>query len=678
VWINLPMFEYSPTGFALSAYAQEEFSEFVTNLNVQIAPEIAHGSLSCLPVWAALLVLTHDYEIQHKYVVIKSKMSPTAYICVLSKINVDSVITFFATNKCDYVKTFLLFDDIYSDFEFGEDFEHHLKHCKKGVSLPPTNMSGQLKLLVNAITLIDRSKGTVVVIGGGGPFYVTSGLSYHALAEMLPEMQFLIYDPLETYSVHADKPSNVTVFSQFFDYDQKKSYPDVNYVIDDVYYEVPAPLTRWTDRPVRDQIHEGYKGKFVVVVQKGEYVLIPTPQSHSNTYHTWIMGGGEIDKTSRPFRVYSSSGKFGPYDKEVIKKVGGNWIIDDSRVFTNLLQYNSLKSIFPNAAITMKALVANMKDYENCEIRDQYFYSGPEKRLYYNSRPMSFEGVQCVTCHFVRGMMRRLNVIESDARLLFVKVGGHSCQSFSHATKIHVSFEIKQLARKWAPKSFVVKEICRKYNYTEATVLSLLALKESAGELKLYKSYDGGRYGHVKYQRPPKFIARDKMTYFLKGLSFFLKCCFSGLSPVVGGPLNGYYGPHFRWYMDVIIPVDYDSKMLSDLEPSHTIYETPIRMFIRKDAVLNLENVRRVVEALCGWKGVVRYEEDCVWIDGNPINEDNTYVDKSFAKYIGYPILTSWKESFIDIMRARQQLARLIPYIVTSGLSKVDIPSVQN
>lgn len=554
----------------LSSDADHLFGEFKKEIEALVGFEVM-GSLSWPQMWCSAWVLFRDFYVENDRVIC---MVGEKFVFSTPVHNVDLFVSFLHANGGDLLATVNFFDDLNYEYDVGESFTVNLHHYKKGVP-EVGEQKGQLKLLVNAFEVLDKPKGNVLVLGGGGPYYATAGLTYHALAEALPNMNFLLYDPLEV----AGKCGNLEIRAECFKYDNEIiPYPD--FIIDDVYTLEPA-IVEWEDGPVIDRIPPAYVGKFIIDKQGKNYVLVATPGTHSNHSCFNVRGGGSIDKRTEPIQIFGTSGKYGPYDDNLLRKKFSSWRVLMSQKFENVKNYEYLVDKYPRAAITTKALFT---DYKESVIRSQHHYAGNERRAFFNCHLIPENGWECVVCHYVNWVARRWEVDTEVVRKLYVQVGGHSCKPHKHKTKVHVSFLLDQYARKWAPVDVVVEEVSRKTCYSAATVRSFMELKVRKGDLKVFKTYDGDRFANYKYTRPPSVVKNTDLQGFLLIMANLLGVKnFSGDYVVLGnGKLSGYVGSKYCNYAQIVVPVGMSSEDLHKLEVDYQLIEGPIRVFVDK------------------------------------------------------------------------------------------------
>jgi len=565
-----------------------------------------------VPIWAGLWVIFGDYVIEGDYVVM---MVESEYIFATRRCNVDAAVSFLYYNKCDYSLVLGVLDDPFGEIGVGESFLVRLDHIKIGEP-STTRESGQMKCCINAFEILDTPDANLVVIGGGGPMYTSSGLTYHAIAEEVPSIKMTIYDPVEVPS----QVGLVKVCAEYFDYDTDKVDNTVTHVIDDA-YRVQALPCQWEEREMVDLIHEGYVGKFVVVVKNNVYALIATPGHHTNHEYTHVMGGGEINKQLTPVLLFGTSGAYGPYDCRVIQRAFPKWYILDSQVFTNCRQYEQLKKIFPKAAITIKAL---REEYVGAVRRKQHYYVGNEERAYYNATLIPSVGLRCVVCHYVAAVSSRLKIPPERVRKIIVRVGGQDCQPHFHKVKCYADNLINQYARKWAPRKVIIEELVRKLGVTEQSVRSLMALKEQNGTIYFYKSYDGDRCARYKYAPVQSPIMVDQLENICLMMSYLYNF------QVIGNYMSGrsdfklYVGAEYVPYVEVVIPVEMSAVAYHKYETTHEYVEGVVRMFVFKGYFFEKKLMADLYDILVPYKGRAWRFDNGIRLGVSQLNYDGT------------------------------------------------------
>jgi len=347
------------------------FEDFKKTLIKEFGVEL-FGSKSAPPIWAAIWPLFGNYRIEGDYVsmLVQEREEFRTY-----RDNVDTACTYFIKNLSEIEKVFMVFQDPLEDIEVGESFENLVPHFK--LSEPKSkHEDGQLKVLMNAFEVLDSPLANVVVIGGGGPMYAVSGLTYHAIAESTPMSTWTVYEPLDLPL----KTSNLEIKAEYFNYDSEEVHTNVTHVIDDAYFTTFQD-TSWGDYKVIDTTSDGYVGKVTFIKRAHGVIMKPTPGGHSACGETEsrVVGGGNVNKRNKPPMMYGTSDKYGPYDFVSCTKSFPEWLIMRSVMFKNKRQFERLKKKFPNAAITTKAF---KDDYgPDVERRTQHYYGGNEERL---------------------------------------------------------------------------------------------------------------------------------------------------------------------------------------------------------------------------------------------------------------------------------------------------------
>jgi hypothetical protein len=566
-------------GYVFHPRKNSIFQEFCKEFGLKI-------SISMITPLASLWVLNNDYVIDNGYLF---AMFEKMQIFCTPVLNVDAVFSIVHLNKGNLTKVKEVITDTWCDFDVVDSFESVLPHYRRGMPVAKEE-NGQLKLLVNALETIDSPNGKVVVIGGGGPYHVVSGLSYYSISEEVKTLNFEVYDPLD--EPYMEK--NYCVIDDFFDYSSKTVRPDVKYVIDDAY---KTDTTECTFPPgeLIDEIYPGYVGKFVVVVKHGVQCIVATPGSHKNHSYNHVLGGGEIDKSSSKVRIYGTSGTYGPYDRAKILQYFPLYEVYPATIFTNSSSYENLRRIFPNASISIKALPH--EKYEGALIKKQLYYKGGEQRAYWKCNTIPEIGVECAVCHISTYAQKRLKITDDQYRSIFVKVGGRDCIPHKHYKKKSVMSLILMYARRLNEERLIITEITRKYGYEEVTVRSVLSHLVRSGDLVLHRSYDGVRYLNYKHFPPDRVIPPTRHQEQVLILSHVLNVSLTGQMSEPGKEL-GYVGDQFVPYATMVIPLNADIYTLKKYELSHDLVHGRIRLLIKKDYPRDVKKIIAIIHLI--------------------------------------------------------------------------------
>jgi hypothetical protein len=579
--------QYLPLGFSYHEKRSQIYEQFRKEHN----PSYLYGNEDSPHPWSVIWILYNDYFVENNYVVCTKE---NKVIFSTPIYNAHVVIGHLHVLQGDVKRAIEEVGEPWFDFEPQFNFDQIIKHYKVAVPKEEKD-NGQLKLLTNALEILDSPGGKLVVIGGGGPYYGTSGLTYHSIGEIDKTRKIEIYDPVDVPG-HIE---NVTVKAEYFDYDTNKVFSDVTHVIDDAYYPENCDVSH-PDHYLIDDIPMGYNGKFVVAVENNFQILVATPRSHSNHNYTWVLGGGEIQKLKDKVVVYGTSGKYGPYDRARIKKYFSSWIVMPSTKFKNSANYEKLKRIFPNAAITVKAVESNDM-YKDAEIREQHFYTGNEKRAYFKSNLIPLCGLECMLCHYVHKASHRMRVHVNQIRDLFVKVGNVSCLPYKHKNKTYAINLLSQYCRRWSEEKMIVAEMQRKTNYTDKAILGMLDFMVRHGKVKRLHAYDGIRYVKHIYLGNENFLPPSQLKNFLIGLSAYYD------SYLIGDYVSGegqhmlYVGNnHFSQAVGVV-PIDMPMKVLVQYEITHEVHDGYTRVLLRKDVKRKLKPYVDFFKELSRW-----------------------------------------------------------------------------
>lgn len=396
----------------------------------------------------------------------------------------------------------------------------------------------------------------------------------------------------------------------------------MTYVIDDVYHEVDSTV-KWKPRKIIDRVPVGYNGKFVVALQQGIYVVVATPGSHTNhNYRDAIMGGGIIQK-QEVTTISGGSTTYGGFDKEFMQSQFPTWKVQSATTYTNDVRFEQLKIIFPNAAITTKAL--QQGQYKNAEIVPQFFYEGVEKRAYYKCNRVR-QKLQCVICNYVRESSLRLHVSQQAIRDAFVQVGGADCMPHSCKSKKYAIETVLQYARKHTTLKVVVSALKQVFHYTDLTVYSLIQLASYRG-VRVVDDYDGKRLTmqpHIPNSILPQDMKESPIAY--------LKWIFK--AQIVGDVMMGdekelkinvtsEYDPYYK----VVFPVDMDQQNMIKHEIGYDFIVEP-RCFVDKSFQVDSDLITQGYYLLR--ERTIRCDGDVLTLDHDIFDED--YIEDKYKK----------------------------------------------
>jgi len=447
------------------------------------------GSSSMPPLWAASWIVENQFLFDDQVYCMQENM----VVFEMTKMMVD--IFFSLVKDNGYEKALLLSEDLSLIAEPKYDFRFVLehKHIEKE--------NGQLKLLTNMLDTLDGDISKILVIGGGGPPYCQSGMSYECL--QILDKPIVVYDPMEISRV--DK--NITWIGEPYDY--KTVVSGVSHIIDDVYIESNKERNiEWISESFKNNVSYHYSGKISFLKQHDCIIAVETPHKHEGV---GIIGGGHIVYNGTQQVVYGSSSGYGGYDYKFLRKYTV-WIVVPSSAYHNAETFKWLVANYPTAKISAKAL--RKISYKGI-IADQHYYTGNEQRVYHRVDPIVSK--ICTLCDYVKQASMRLHITEAQVRDMFVKVGSAACGTYPFRKKKYLINLARNMASKHSLLNDIVEVVQHQGHHNEITAKSLVMTLVSSYECSVVE-YDKRQYlvpRHIQYVESmlPRHMDYDKLIY---------------------------------------------------------------------------------------------------------------------------------------------------------------------
>jgi hypothetical protein len=451
------------------------FSQVFGRLQKLLGTYTIHFFLSSPQPWFAYWMIDkQEYEIDNGIVICKYKGQ---IIFTLDKDLSDFFVMMYFENgplhavKC-MMDPFLIPPNVVPSLSY---------YLKDNEDKKEEEVNGQLKLLCNALEVIDQPEVHALIIGSGGAEFSRSGSSYLHLAQHLKGTMTL-YDPYEVTQKVQVKDLSMYYQSQMFTYAGVPN-ESVTHVIDDSYDMVESQSE--PDDPhllygVTD-ITYPYCGSFVVI-KRFDTLYMMQCKSHADMRDRKPIGGGRCYSYDKKVVVYGSSNNFGPYNEMTMKRLFPQYEVETPTTFCVEKKMEKLKYLYPNARISTKYL-QRQKPTEGCKVVDQYFYEGTEMREYCRCDPIPFTHGHCRICNLKAVASQRLKIDIAHMHTLFALVGGFSCVSRPMIGKQHMIGEIMVMAKTWSRRERVVSIICSKYHCSEELVSTAIEVLIRSGKL---------------------------------------------------------------------------------------------------------------------------------------------------------------------------------------------------
>jgi len=459
---------------------EEEMKRCFAPFFKQIGRELRFRRSSSMPWFAYWVISGRNYQIEKGNVKL---LLEGEVVAVLDEKYVDFFVMMYCENGP--LKAWQLCSDIFADIPLCEkNFVSYLKDHRPD----PLEKSGQLKLLCNALDVIDVPEVNLVVIGSGGPSHSRSGASYVHLMPLL-KGKAVLYDPYEVSQKVKMEKCVVEFKSAFFHYNEKRD-ETVTHVIDDS-YDIDV-VRKEEDKPELKKLvydfSDGYVGPFVVV-EKYDTCFLMSCTSHKDKKDLSPSGGGHTYFLNGEMVIYGSSNTFGPYNSLVIKRLLPEAVVKPPTAFSVKGKMEKLMKIFPKAIISTKFLRNQVKTTQYTEVVDQHFYDGLEQREYYRVKAVKPNtNRHCFVCGVAKLASVRLKIPEEKIINLFALVGGYSCDSKKGVKKKHVRGEVLVLAKTWTVLSEALELLESKYHWKPHVLRQLVRSMAVLGQILIIKS----------------------------------------------------------------------------------------------------------------------------------------------------------------------------------------------
>jgi len=191
-------------------------------------------------------------------------------------------------------------------------------------------------------------------------------------------------------------------------------------------------------------------------------------------------------------------------------------------------------------------------------------------------------GFECIVCHYVAAMQKRLGMTETSARRVFVHVSKLACTPLEHRSKMYAFNLIREYGRKWSDLKTIISEIQRKTKYKESTIMSMMSFLQHHEGYRIMKSYEGDRFVRHKYVDVDTFVPVSKIVSVLDVMSFYFSASVLGEYSLGSGKSNIYIGAEYVPNMDVIVPYNMEPEIMKNYEKTHDYHESTVRFFTVK------------------------------------------------------------------------------------------------
>jgi len=138
--------------------------------------------------------------------------------------------------------------------------------------------------------------------------------------------------------------------------------------------------------------------------------------------------------------------------------------------------------MFPKARISTKYL-QNQIITQGCEVVDQYFYDGSERREYCRCGPVPFTQGHCRVCNLITVASKRLRIAEDHMETIFAFVGGFSCKSRPMISRQNMIGQIMVMAKTWSRREHIISVIQSKYHCSENLISTAIDVLIKRGKL---------------------------------------------------------------------------------------------------------------------------------------------------------------------------------------------------
>ena len=213
-----------------------------------------------------------------------------------------------------------------------------------------------------------------------------------------------------------------------------------------------------------------YVKRCFVYWYRGKQLVLRACNKHKDMEKYDPLGGG-LMYWNKTLVLHGSSNTYGPFPSAMIRRLRPQWIVHVPTTFSVEGKMSALKVMYPKARISVKWLQDGMQD--GTQVKSQRFYTGKEKREYWNCKLLEEKESHCDVCLIVEQSAKRLGVEEDVSREIFIDVGATSCKSRPGLKKKYLLNEVLVMAKQWAFRTEVEQLLSIKHRLSVGMVTDM-------------------------------------------------------------------------------------------------------------------------------------------------------------------------------------------------------------